>query len=41
MCIRDRAVTWPEEQTGTEYADEIDLVTLTVSSEQTIPVEQQ
>ena len=35
------AVTWPEEQTGTEYADEIDLVTLTVSSEQTIPVEQQ
>ena len=30
------AVSWPEDKAGTEYTDEIDLVTLTVSSEQTV-----
>ena len=31
-------VSWPQSQDSTEYADEIDLVTLTVSSEQAVPV---
>lgn len=35
------AVSWPEDKAGTEYTDEIDLVTLTVSSEQTVPAIQE
>lgn len=35
------AVSWPMDRAGTEYTDEIDLVTLTVSSEQTVPAIQE